>query len=73
MLHKQIQIICDTCGALSAQVFTSAVEAKRQLRTEGWRFRNGIHTCPTGCSANRTNTRTMEAHTPAEVEHEEEI
>lgn len=73
MLVKEIKLVCDTCGAFSAQRFTSAVEAKRQLRTEGWRFRNGIHTCPDGCSANRTNTRTMETHTPAEVEQEEEI
>lgn len=72
MLAKSIRAVCDNCEALSANTFTSAVETKRQLRTEGWRFRNGIHTCPT-CSATRTNTRTMEAHTPAEVEQEEEI
>lgn len=71
MLVKDIKAVCDTCGAFCSQSFTSAVEAKRTLRTEGWRFRNGVHTCPT-CSPTR-NTATMEAHTPAEVEHEEEI
>ena len=69
MIVKTIKVRCDSCLVGADAAFSSAVEGKRELRTAGWRFRNGIHTCPT-CSASRTNTATMEAHQPAEQEEE---
>jgi len=71
MIVKTVSAKCDNCLTQTG-LYSSAVEAKRDLRTAGWRFRNGIHTCPT-CSASRTtNTATMEAHQPEE-EQEVEI
>jgi len=42
---------CDHCGHESQAYIQNPTETKKQLRTEGWRFRNGIHRCPS-CVAN---------------------
>lgn len=76
MLIKDIKACCDNCQVVSDTAFASAVECKRELRILGWRFRNGIHTCPQ-CRNQRLNvvmsSATMEQFTPAEVADDREM
>ncbi len=44
---KMVSAICDTCHFQSSQYPGTSPELKTNLRLLGWRFRNGIHRCPT--------------------------
>ena len=44
---KMVSAVCDTCHFQSSQYNDTSPEVKKTLRLLGWRFRNGVHRCPT--------------------------
>lgn len=50
---RWVQLQCDICTTQSATISGGSAEAKKQLRLEGWRFRGGVHRCPTCATAER--------------------
>ena len=44
---KMVSARCDICGHLSSSYEAPSPEVKQTLRLLGWRFRNGVHRCPT--------------------------
>jgi hypothetical protein len=45
---RQVQLVCDICNYPSRWFTDSATSAaKQELRLQGWRFRSGVHRCPT--------------------------
>lgn len=50
---KMVSAVCDICHHQSSQYNAPSPEVKQTLRLLGWRFRNGVHRCPT-CVGNPT-------------------
>lgn len=71
--RKLTYMTCDGCG-LDSRTFPDVptTDVKRQLRQDGWRFRNGVHRC-TECVSTALRNAQRQAQNPNEDTEQEDL